>query len=295
MRNGFLLINKEQGMVSFKLVSAIRQKANQKAVGFAGTLDPLASGLMVMALGEYTKLLPYLEASDKVYEAVFRLDGVSDTGDADGVITKLNPNALVRPSFDLLNKIVEQQFTGELLQVPPRHSAVQIGGRRAYDMARRGEVFEMEARRVRIFSIEILRYQFPELELRVHCSSGTYIRSLALDLGKALGVGGYVVKLVRTKIGQISLDQAVKLDDITAENLDKHLKNGLELFPSLPKLEISDDEYAVLARGNFIDLRKEWLGMGGSVMLALLGGKIVGVLEFCENGRKLKFKKKFNL
>jgi tRNA pseudouridine55 synthase len=295
MRNGFVLIDKPKGITSFKLVMALRQKSGQKSVGFAGTLDPLATGLMVLALGEYTKLLPYLEASDKVYEVKIRLDAESDSGDVDGNITRMDPNALNKPDKDTLIKTIEQQFTGPIMQVPPRHSAIQIGGKRAYDMARRGEVFELAARPITIFSVQLIRYDFPELELRVHCSSGTYIRSLAVDLGKALGTGGYVEELRRTRIARIEVEKAIKIEELTAENLEQKISSGLELLPNLKQLEVNAGEYEILARGNFIAVRAEWQKIPDPELLALMDSRIVGILEFCENRQKLKFKRKFNI
>jgi tRNA pseudouridine55 synthase len=181
--NGFLLIDKASGINSFKLVLALRKIAAQKRVGFAGTLDPLASGLMVLALGEYTKLLSYLEAKDKVYQVTMRFGVVSDTYDIDGqVVPFVNLEGVQPPpTLGQIEAALARDFTGEINQIPPRFSALRIDGKRAYDMAREGQQFEMKARPVQIFSSKVLEYNFPELSLEVHCSSGMYIRSLAIS------------------------------------------------------------------------------------------------------------------
>lgn len=296
---GFFLIDKEKGINSFKLVIALRRLLGIKRVGFAGTLDPLATGLMVMAFGEYTKLLPYLESADKVYEVIIRLDGVSDTYDAEGQISELDPNSYLKPSREMVSKKIEQNFLGKIEQIPPRFSAISIGGERAYDMARAGQEFEMKARRVEIFSIDLLDYDFPRLKLRVHCSSGTYIRSLAFDLGKALGVGGYVEELRRIKIGNISIEKSSKLGSLQEGDWQKYLISVHDLLKGMAVLSLTDEQYKVLALGNFVDNLSELLGGGergmGQPILAIYNSMVVGVLETCDNGRKLKFKKKLNI
>jgi tRNA pseudouridine55 synthase len=323
MKHGFFLIDKEKGINSFKLVIALRKMLSMRRVGFAGTLDPLATGLMVMAFGEYTKLLPYLESADKVYEVTIRLDGTSDTYDAEGQISELNPSSYERPLLAVVNKKIEQNFIGKLEQIPPRFSAISMGGQRAYEMARSGQEFEMKPRQVEIFSIELLEYDFPRLRLRVHCSSGTYIRSLAYDLGKTLGVGGYVEELRRVKIGNIPIEDASPLVALQSGDWSKLVVPVERLLSGMSVLNLTDEQYRVLALGNFVDnclkvaesddvrggnspILAAQLNSGTSRQrrelhvenlrtLAIYNSMVVGVLETCENGRKLKFKKKLNI
>ena len=325
--NGFLLIDKEggknnsrtssssggknnsrtsgssAGLNSFKLVIALRKIANQKRVGYAGTLDPLASGLMVMALGEYTKLLPYLESRDKVYEVEILLGSSSDTYDTDGVVVQREVKKI--PSRIRLEEILKTSFTGKLEQRPPRFSAIQIGGKRAYDLARQGEDFQLKRRPVEIFNIEILHYDFPVLRLRVHCSSGTYIRSLAHDLGEALGCGGVVSALRRTAVGQLQVEKAVALSAINAQNLESSFIDPREIFVDKKCIQLSDEEYAVLARGNFIDnivfphnkpreKLPERLSEDESAV-AFRQGSVVGIVETTQAGSKLKFRRKLHI
>lgn len=292
MKNGFLLIDKERGINSFKLVVAIRKLTNQKRVGFAGTLDPLASGLMIMALGEYTKLLPYLEAKDKVYLAEITLGLESNTYDAEGEIVKRDLSSYEKPDAKILAKIITQHFSGEIEQVPPKFSAIQINGKRAYDLARNGEDFELKSRKVEIFSCDVVGYDFPKLVLRIHCSSGTYIRSIANDLGKLLNCGGYLSDLKREKIGEISLANADLLKNFDQQNLQSKFFDPKLLFPNLKLINLSDQNYQTLAKGNFIDNE---INLESDLALGIWGDQVVGVIESCEGQQKLKFKKKFNI
>ena len=288
--NGFLLIDKETGINSFKLVVALRKIANQKRVGFAGTLDPLASGLMVLALGEYTKLLPYLESSDKVYEVVIALGKTSDTFDAEGTITENSGYEI--PSLELINRFLKEKFTGKIEQVPPRFSAIQIAGKRAYQMAREGQQFEMKKRPVEIFSVEVTAFEFPRLKLRVHCSSGTYIRSLAHDLGGELGCGGMVVELRRTAVGNLLVERAVKLAEIDSTILEKMCVDPEQIFAGWKMINLSTEQYGVLSKGNFIENGPP--PIDGEAM-AIYGGKVAGIVEITAGGGQLKFRRKLNL
>lgn len=294
---GFFLVDKARGINSFKLVMALRRVLSMKRVGFAGTLDPLATGLMILAIGEYTKLLPYLESADKAYDVTVQLDGISDTYDMEGQITQLDPKSYTRPSLDLVNKLIEQKFLGKIQQIPPKFSAIQIDGKRAYDMARKGQEFELKARTVEIFSIKVVEYDFPKLKLTVHCSSGTYIRSIAFDLGRELGVGGYVTELRRTSISATKVENAHKIEDIDSGNWKNLLVKPEDLLSGMQQLKLNDEDYLILARGNFVDTiiySMVKLDLEKPIM-AIYKGEIVGILETLENGQKLKFKKKLNI
>lgn len=294
----FFLIDKAKGDNSFKLVLAIRKKLQEKSVGFAGTLDPLASGLMLLATGEFTKLLPYLEIKDKVYWVKIKLGATSETMDAQGPISEINPNSYLKPNIEILNKLIEQNFLGKIEQTPPRYSAIQIDGKRAYDMARKGLQFEMKKRAVEIFDCQIRSFEFPFLELEVHCSSGTYIRSLAHEIGEKLGCGGYVEELERLKIGDLSLENAVAIDDITSANWVEKALPVEKIFKQAIWLDLQKEHYEVLARGNFLNKNlfkalPDQLGL--LLVLAKFEGKVVGVVEETNGGSELKFKKKFNI
>lgn len=224
IKEGFLLVDKPKGVPSFRSVSVLRRLTGMKRIGFAGTLDPLASGLLILAVGRSaTKQLGLLSKMDKVYDVKIELGKISNTYDADGEIECIN-NLDIKSLKAILSKkyiqqVIDDNFSGERLQVPPIFSAIHVAGKRAYDLARRNKKVELKPRKVIFHSVEILSFNWPFLELRVHCGSGTYIRSLAHDLGNFLECGGYIKELRRIKVGHLSVDDAVHLDSINSENV----------------------------------------------------------------------------
>lgn len=194
-------------------------------VGHAGTLDPLATGVLIVGIGrESTKILGTVMRGEKEYEALIGLGATSTTDDADGEITLKKVN--VFPGLSEVEKAVTL-FIGDIDQVPPQFSAVKIGGRSAHRLARQGKSVNLGARRVTISKIEILSYSWPELKIKVTCGSGTYIRSLARDLGEVLKVGGFIKELTRTRAGEYSLDQTVTLEEFGVEEAHKRHNNPI--------------------------------------------------------------------
>ena len=187
------------------------QKAGKKIkVGHTGTLDPFATGLLILLSGKATKLSNQFLKLDKWYEATLCLGKTSTTGDPEGVITEVNVDK--QPSYSDIEKILPD-FLGNIKQTVPIFSAVKINGKRAYQLARQGQKVEMPTREIEIYELEVLSYHFPELVIRTHVSSGTYIRTLGEDLGQALGVGAYLTALRRTKVGNFDLNNAKSLTD----------------------------------------------------------------------------------
>lgn len=212
MTDGILLIDKPAGVTSFGVVARIRRRLSEAAgrkvkVGHTGTLDPFATGLMILVIGKECKNAGAYSKLDKVYEATFRLGEVSTTGDPEGEVTVVSDR---QPTRDEIAAVLVR-YTGEIQQTPPIFSAIKIGGRRAYKLARDGDMPEMPVRTVTIHTLELLDYAYPEVTVRTHVSSGTYIRSLAVDIGTALQTGAYVTALRRTQIAQYSIDQAQPL------------------------------------------------------------------------------------
>lgn len=210
-----ILIDKPAGISSFGVVARVRRYLSQKAgkkikVGHTGTLDPFATGLLILLSGKATKLSNQFLKLDKWYEATLRLGKISTTGDPEGVITEVNVDR--QPSYSDIEKILPD-FLGNIKQTVPIFSAVKINGKRAYQLARQGQKVEMPTREIEIYELEVLSYHFPELVIRTHVSSGTYIRTLGEDLGQALGVGAYLTALRRTKVGNFDLNNAKKLTD----------------------------------------------------------------------------------
>lgn len=210
-----ILIDKPAGISSFGVVARVRRYLSQKAgkkikVGHTGTLDPFATGLLILLSGKATKLSNQFLKLDKWYEATLCLGKTSTTGDPEGVITEVNVDR--QPSYSDIEKILPD-FLGNIKQTVPIFSAVKINGKRAYQLARQGQKVEMPTREIEIYELEVLSYHFPELVIRTHVSSGTYIRTLGEDLGQALGVGAYLTALRRTKVGNFDLNNAKKLTD----------------------------------------------------------------------------------
>ena len=201
-----IFVDKPSGMSSFGAVARVRRILTQREghrvkVGHTGTLDPFATGLLILLAGKATKKAPELTKKDKVYEATIRLGATSSTGDPEGEITETGAKLPTREEIEA----VLPQFRGEIQQTPPAFSAIKVNGQRAYKLARAGKDVEIPSRTVTIYELEIMGYDAPLLKIRAHVSSGTYIRTLAEDLGKALGCGAYCTELRRTKIADYDI------------------------------------------------------------------------------------------
>ncbi len=212
---GLYNINKPTGPTSHDIVATVRRMLPRKTkVGHAGTLDPFASGVLVVCVGPATRLADYVQTQSKRYRAGIHLGATSNTDDAEGEISQ-TPNA-TQPTREDVEAMV-RGFVGEISQIPPAHSAVHIDGQRAYELARQGKDVQIPARQVHIYDIQIADYTYPMLTIDVHCGSGTYIRSLARDIGRELHTGGYCQTLVRTAIGELNVDSGVSPADLDIE------------------------------------------------------------------------------
>lgn len=214
-QNGILLLDKPENMTSFGVVARVRRILSQQAgkkvkVGHTGTLDPFATGLMILVTGTECKNAGTYTKLDKVYEATICLGATSTTGDPEGEIIPLESAKEV--SKEQIAAALKQ-FTGDIKQTPPIFSAIKINGQRAYDLARKGEQIDMPERTVTVYSLDLIDYAWPYLKIRTHVSSGTYIRSLAVDIGAALGAGAYCTQLRRTRIADWDVAQANTLAD----------------------------------------------------------------------------------
>ncbi len=209
-----LLINKPLRWTSFDVIRKLRPLLNLRKIGHAGTLDPLATGLLIVCTGKFTKRINEYMAQEKEYTGTITLGATTPTYDLESEPENFRDTAAI--TAEMIATVV-QQFTGELLQVPPAHSAIKKDGKRVYELARQGKTVELEPRRVTIYSFETDNSQFPVISFRVRCSTGTYIRSLANDVGAALGCGGYLSSLCRTAIGDFRLEQAVTIEQLQEE------------------------------------------------------------------------------
>lgn len=215
MQNGIILIGKPANMTSFGVVARVRrvlskQQGKKVKVGHTGTLDPFATGLMILVIGSECKNAGSYSKLDKVYEATIQLGQTSTTGDPEGEIIDFSDFI---PSIDDVNMAIPR-FIGEIEQIPPIYSAIKIDGQRAYKMARAGKIVEMPVRKVNIYKLEVISYKYPELKIRANVSSGTYIRTLAEDIGKALRTGAYCKQLRRISIADWNVKDAKTLEDL---------------------------------------------------------------------------------
>ncbi len=201
------MIDKPSGITSFDVIRHLRRKLGIRKMGHGGTLDPLATGLMIIGINEGTKRLTEFLGLPKEYEVLIEFGKVSNTYDADGEISDGSKRKVVRDEFEKTLK----DFIGEISQTPPAFSAKKINGQRAYELARKGQVVELKPQKITISAIEILNFSWPFVKLRIACSKGTYIRSLAHDLGQKLGCGGYVKELRRTRIGNCRVEDATAI------------------------------------------------------------------------------------
>lgn len=213
--NKIVLIDKPTGMTSFGVVARLRRKISEQVghkvkVGHTGTLDPFATGLMILLVGKATKRSDEFLKLDKWYEATICLGKVSSTGDTEGELTDVSADI---PTKEQICQTITQ-FIGEIKQIPPAFSAIKIDGQRAYKLARQGKTVDMPSRSVQIYALELVDYNYPILKIKTHVSSGTYIRTLAEDIGKSLGTGAYCQELRRTKIAEYDVDDAKALADL---------------------------------------------------------------------------------
>ena len=221
--SGLLLVNKPRGMTSHDVVDLVRFVTGVRRIGHAGTLDPLAGGLLIVLVGrEATKKQADIMAGEKEYKAAIRLGSTSATDDAEGEIFPVVTDRTTIPDRDEVERVL-QQFIGEIEQTPPVHSAVKIGGIRSYKLARGGKPTKPEPRKVTIRKIELLEYAYPLLRIRVACAKGTYIHSLARDIGKALSTGAYLDALTRTRSGEFRLEDALDLEKLNEGNWREYL------------------------------------------------------------------------
>ncbi|MCE9586651.1 tRNA pseudouridine(55) synthase TruB [Candidatus Uhrbacteria bacterium] len=220
--DGLLLIDKPEGWTSHDVVAKLRGILKMKAIGHAGTLDPFATGLLVLGVGKGTKRLTALVGVDKEYVASVRMGATSDTFDKEGVIVEQNVSK--EPTRNEVEKALDK-FRGGYEQLAPLHSAKKIGGKKLYDLARAGKATEemRPMKQVKIDKIEVVEYEWPNLTIDVKCGSGTYIRSLADDIGRELGVGGYCVELRRTKVGEFDVENALPIEGLTMDIAAKHI------------------------------------------------------------------------
>ncbi len=248
--NGILLINKPANITSHDVVAAVRKLFRIKKVGHAGTLDPFATGLLLLCIGKATKIVRYLMDCDKEYIAMMKLGETTDTQDCTGTIVEQRPVPSIS-EHHILN--VFTRFTGEISQIPPMYSARKVEGERLYTLARQGKTVPRKSQQVTVHTLELLEYSLPYLRFRAGCSKGTYIRTLAFDIGEALGCGAHLTALERTRIGQFSLNQAYSLEQTAQLGSDTARQDWLismdEALSFFPGIRLCETDATRLTHG----------------------------------------------
>jgi tRNA pseudouridine55 synthase len=276
---GFINVSKPSGKTSRQIVDRVVRCAAGAKAGHAGTLDPLASGVLVVAVGGATRLIGYVQQMAKRYEAVFLLGRDSPTEDVEVPVVELA--GAVVPTHDALVQAA-RELTGTIMQRPPAYSALKVSGRRAYDLARRGEEFELAERPVTIHRLEVTHYDYPEMRLSIECSAGTYVRTLGRDLARRAGTLAVMSALVRTAVGRFTLSGATELDQITTQRLPELIENPLVAFEGWPRLALDQAELDRVAKGQIIRRSLEAARVAGANAEVLgldQGGRLVAILE----------------
>jgi tRNA pseudouridine55 synthase len=277
--SGLLVLDKPTGLTSRQVVDRVARIVRPAKAGHAGTLDPLATGVLVVCVGQATRLIEYVQRMPKSYRATLLFGRSSPTDDIEGSITLEDDPRI--PTDEQI-AAATAQFIGTIQQRPPDYSAVHVAGRRAYDLARRGVALDLAPRPVDVYSICIVSYAYPELVFDVQCGSGTYVRSIIRDLAVALGTTAVMSALVRTAIGEFHVADALPLDALTPDTLDERLLPARSALTQVAEIAISEEEQLRLVRGQMIhrpvtSSDREWAAINGA-------GELVALLARREDG-----------
>lgn len=273
MTCGILNINKPAEMTSRRVVDAVQRLVRPAKAGHGGTLDPLATGVLVVCIGSATRLITHVQQGRKVYRAEFLLGRRSNTDDVTGEI-ELSENPQ-QPTGEAITTAL-REYVGEIQQVPPRFSAVHVNGKRAYKLARQGEDVELQPRLVQVYRIDLLSYEFPKLELEIECGSGTYIRSIGRDLGNDLGCGAVMSALVRTRVGPYTLDNATEIANLDSDSLEAALKPPITAVSHLPQYPCKPEELSAISHGRAIT-PSEFPDSGEQIALICPSGELAAI------------------
>jgi tRNA pseudouridine55 synthase len=272
---GLVVVDKPGGMTSHDVVSRVRRLAGTRKVGHAGTLDPMATGVLVVAIDRATRLLGHLALTDKRYDATIRLGASTTTDDAEGEVLE------TRSTTGLTEAAVRAAlagFVGEIDQVPSSVSAVKVAGKRAYERVREGEQVELPPRRVTVHALDVTTVELPDVRVSVHCTSGTYIRAIARDAGAALGVGGHLTALRRTAVGPFTLDHARTLEQLAEDFSATPVAEAARA--AFPAVELDDSQVADVRVGRPLDLE-----LGGLSALFAPDGEFLALYREGGDGR----------
>jgi tRNA pseudouridine55 synthase len=279
-------MNKPAGITSRRVVDQVAKLVRPEKAGHAGTLDPLATGVLVVCVGKATRLIELVQQQTKSYRAQFLLGRHSDTDDVTGNVTEVAVRSEI--THDQIAAALPA-FCGRIQQIPPSFSAVHVAGSRAYDLARKGQAVELAPREVDVYRLDLVRFAYPEIELDIDCGSGTYVRSIGRDLGRVLGCGAVMSALVRTRIGPYRIEDAVSPDELTPGTIDQVLLPPSRVVEGLPKYVASEEDVAEIRAGRpFGSALADWPTIEGSdgATIAVLSGQgdLLSLAEF--NGEK---------
>ncbi|MEX2285561.1 MAG: tRNA pseudouridine(55) synthase TruB [Planctomycetaceae bacterium] len=274
---GILNINKPAGMTSRRVVDRVAKLVRPAKAGHAGTLDPSATGVLVVCVGPATRLIELIQKQPKQYLAHFLLGKRSDTDDLDGVVVDV---PLVQEVARAEVEALLPEFVGSIEQVPPQFSAVHVQGRRAYSLARGGQSVELRARPVDVHQIRLTGIEFPELELEIVCGSGTYIRSIARDLGERLGCGALMSRLVRTAVGPYALNSAIDFDRLTADSLSDVLLPPTSALADCPVYHCTDSQLSDIRCGRAFGIKDSIFDDAATVAVIAPSGMLVCLARF---------------
>ncbi|GJM22125.1 MAG: tRNA pseudouridine synthase B [Planctomycetota bacterium] len=280
---GLIVLDKPRGITSRRALDQVERKLDVGALGHCGSLDPLATGVLVLVVGKARKIQDLVVRSEKVYDITAVLGARSETDDAEGeiVLTEPAPEPISREEIDA----ALDAFRGEIEQIPPIYSAVKVGGKRLHKEARKGNKVEAPPRTVTVHELTITRCEWPEVDLTIRCTSGTYARAIARDLGESLGVGGYMSRLVRERVGQLTLDEAVSLDDVSVSDIIG-IEKALEDFP---RLNVPMQQRHLLLRGQ--TLRTPPGFPTEEPCFAWVNGEVVSAVNFVNGGTHYRTKR----
>jgi tRNA pseudouridine55 synthase len=278
--NGVLIVNKPRGWTSHDVVSKCRRILKERQIGHTGTLDPLATGVLVLCIGKATKIVRYLEADDKEYTAELKLGSTTDTQDADGKV--LETRVYSPPSTEQVRDVMNS-FQGSIHQRPPAFSALKVNGVPSYRLARQGTLQELAKRPVTVHEIRLLDYVDPIARFTVRCSKGTYVRTLCADMGERLGMGAHLISLIRTRSGRFDLEQALTIEQAEtlaaagqAEQALVHLNDALDGFPFMI---VEESDARRMAHGNAVTVESgiELPALNGPVRVLGRDGRLLAI------------------
>ncbi len=284
--NGIVIVDKPEGWTSQDVVSKLRGVFQTRRIGHGGTLDPMATGVLPVFVGRATRAVEFFEHADKTYEALLQLGITTDTEDTTGEILERRPVQVTQQAFlEVLTR-----FQGDILQVPPMYSALKVNGRKLYDLARQGKTVERQPRPITIHSIQCLEFEEEQARIRIHCSKGTYIRTLCKDIGEALGCGGCMAALRRIQAGSYSIDRAVPLQElIESTDPEKYLLQTDSVFEKYPAITLTANQEKRCRNGNSFSARldegtyRAYSAQGEFLMLAQVkDGTVSTVKSFFE-------------